>query len=289
MCLKDGRFILYDHYQKSFLLVGRDRKIERVIGARGAGPGEYTGVVNHCIDEKENLYAYDALQGRIVIFSAPDYRFAKSLQPNCFVSSLSARKNTIYAVDAYTEKIIKIIDSSGKITHNFHKLESEDFRLFTCRFVACNILPTDKYFLFIYADRYQFYYYDHSGKLIKKVSFPEDKHTPVASEFLKSLSPYDISDKHWSYWNSFLRPVLLHWINDQYFLCLLEQSKTFLPSKHFINIHDKDGNLLLKGISLPQGQLLCGCSGNKIYCIDKDSESDPSQGVKVYVYRIEVN
>lgn len=290
MPLKDGRLIVYDNYQKLFLLVEKNKRISRIIGARGSGPGEYTGVMSFCVDEKDNLYAYDMLQGRVAIFSAPDYKFAKFLRPDCRqFASFSARKGLLYVVDPYTERIIKIIDSTGKVIHAFHKLESEDFRLFTCRFNACNILPSDEYFVFVYADRYQFYYYDHSGKLLRKVSFPAGKYTPVAPDFPKSLSPYDISDKHWSYWNSFLQPVYLHWISNQHYLCLLEQRSNFMPSKHFINIHHKDGKILLEGVGLPQGQLVCGFSGNRIYCVNKDSENDPSQGVKVYVYKIEID
>ncbi len=284
-----GEMIAYDYAQKQFFLISNRGVIEKKIGGRGQGPGEYLAIVSYCLDELDNLYAFDVSANKILIFSPPDYSLKNTLfLYKTHLKSMKASKGFIYGLDTYASDIINIIDSTGKLQKSFHRFEDEKLRLFTSRFLNGGIALFDNAIWLIYIERYSIYNYNYDGLLNKEVHFLPGQFTPTPPKFPSNLNPYDISHPHWDYWNSFLHVVMVHNINNQYLLCLLEQSLQIQPLKHYLNIHDFNGNMIAEGIEIPNNQLLCGASNKFIYCKSRESDEASPNKIKIFKYKVSI-
>lgn len=68
--LRDGSIAVVDGPEGKIVVFGRDGAVQRVMGRRGGGPGEFRDLVWAGQCAADSLYAWDSMTGRVTVFGA---------------------------------------------------------------------------------------------------------------------------------------------------------------------------------------------------------------------------
>ncbi len=269
-----GKYIVYDYGQKQFFLFN-DNKIQK-IGKTGSGPGEYAFVIPSTItiDQYENLLFFNPANQSVFQYFSPNYDSCRYIFLNKYSGDLKVFNGKIYSYSTYDSQVLTIFDEFGNEIKKFHNFGEESLRLFVSRFNNGGICFLNGTLWLCYTNEYTLFQYDTLGNEIKKISFENSEFTPSISSFPKDLSPYEMTEDGWKYWDDILHTVGVYNLGSNKILVLLEKTKKTKVLSHYINLHSNDGSMLDIGIQIPTGCLFAGTNGDTLYTLHTDESNE---------------
>lgn len=255
------------------------------IGSPGRGPGEFNSVTDYDIDQDDNIWVLDVAQLRVSIFK-PDksrYKFYDAFQTDGInVDKFRVIDSNFIGYSNYHDFLVTQYSSKGRKLNDFFQVEDARRRTFLARFNGggiCQGFVSNRFYA-IYPGEYEIREFSIDSGLIKVYRNPSgDKSSFNASapNFPDHLDPYDMTDQHKDWYESFLHIESVFTL-DPDILGVIVFHETLGESRTtYINLYDTKGNSIAEGIRMPDHSRFAG--GNKEFfylAIDESMRADGS-------------
>ncbi len=271
-----GEYFIQDSQKRSIYYFNNKGVFQRKIVRDGEGPGEAIMPSVPRFDSKDNIYIYDFLKKKIIIFNFPDYKYKREFKVmNTFVDFFISNDNKIIATTPYTPDNYTIhkYDMNGKMIDSAFMPDDIPFKNFITVFSLFRIseLPEKNGFLYIFPNKYKIYQYDYNLKLVKTYTVEkETEYFPFKGHFPYGETPYELTKKNQKWWESKYIIWFAKEINKKYFFLYLIKTKKYNIEDSFINIHTFNGKTIAKGVRIPFKGYIRYVKNGYIYVVEAD-------------------
>lgn len=286
---RGDRFVL-DGKANKLLMFDSSGKFVKYISQAGAGPGEYMGLVSCVLDKKDNLYLYDLQKMGLLRFSSPGYKYEGLIRLKLtYQDMVFMDDGSIIGYSISDPSVIHKMSPDGQLVEKHFTPEDQHFRMFSGRFQMGKFseIPGQG-ILFSYPAEYKIHLFDYNLKP-KKVLVARDynKFIPEPVSFPKDLNPYGFSPKHSKWWGKSIRPAMVIYLKNGFFLKLMLKFSN-LSSQSYANLHHLDGTVYAQGVEVPYNGRIVFSSEGTLYIaeaasLDKDNKIIP---LKVHEYQL---
>ncbi len=270
-----GEYFLIDVRLSKVYYFDENGKFKKFIGRKGEGPGEAIMPSLPIFDNEDNLYLYDLLKKKIIVFASPDYNFKREFKiGETFYDYLITPDNRIIATTPYATDnfVIHKYDMEGEMIGAAFLLGDLSFSKFIVSFGLYGINKLNSnYFLYIFPNKYRIYKYDNNLRIQQTYTAEkETKYFPFRRHFPYGESPYELTKKNRRWWESKYVAVRAIALNKSYFLTEVLKFKKYNVEDSFINIHSFDGRTIGKGIRFPFSGKLLYAENGYVYFMESD-------------------
>ncbi len=265
------------------------------IGRRGEGPGEYRLLLSISTSINGDLFAYDLGGHKLIRYSFPKYEYSGEIKvPVPIIKHLMISQDELVCYSLYGQNLLfKLKMSSGEIQKIGINCSDSLFKIFSARFPTGSICYSNSDTTIYFASPCDGVIYEvgFSGDVVNMYipSSSSKKFFPSPPKFPKNLSPYDMTEKHMKWYNSFTHLLDIFSLSGG--LVLVQYYNTSgwrnWHSFHF-NIFKKNGDVLGKSLKTPNNGSIILARERKVYeavkgyVVDRDSIV-PSA---IYVYKL---
>jgi hypothetical protein len=268
------------------------------IGRKGEGPGEYKVPLSISIAINGDLFVYDLGGRKLIRYSFPEYEYSGEIKvPVPVIKSLMVSQDELLCYSLYGQDLLfKLNILNGEVKKIRIDCPDSLFKIFSARFPTGSICYSKSDTTIYFASPCDNIIYEVSfgGDIINRFipSRSAKKFFPSPPKFPKGLSPYDMSDRHRKWYDSF--DHLLDIFSLEGDLILIQYYKTDgwrnWHSFHF-NIFKKNGDILAKSLQTPNKGSIIFTKGREVYEVVKGYivNVDSIVPSTIYVYKLRNN
>lgn len=120
----NGNFLVYNRYKLQIKVFDKNLHYLFSFGKKGEGPGEFSGVADMFVDNKDNIYVLDFVQKKIKIFDdSMKYKKSFNIKGAGWYSRLAVDSNgLIYLCNPQSKKLITVYNKEGEEQYSFGKI-----------------------------------------------------------------------------------------------------------------------------------------------------------------------
>lgn len=248
-----GNYFIVDGKAKKLLMFDAAGNFKKYIGRGGEGPGEYKFLLTCFIDKNDDLHLYDLQKMQLLRFKYPDYEYKDFIRLSHYYQDMFFTDDlSIIGCSVSDDSVIHKISPDRSKIEKFFTPTDKHFRMFSSRFYLSRLgLIPGKGFLFTYPDEYKIFLYDFNVNIQKTlVARNYNRFIPEPLSYPKDMKPNEFTPKHSKWWSKALKPAMVVYLKDGYFLQVLIKFNN-LSGILFANLHHLDGSISALGVEVP--------------------------------------
>ncbi|MGQ0561855.1 MAG: hypothetical protein ACT443_08290 [Gemmatimonadota bacterium] len=244
------------------------------------------------LDDKDNLFIYDAIDQRITVLRAPDYEaITHQFQiPSPLSSFIALPTGAVVTFFPAGDHVFTKYDAAGRKAASADLRLDKKLRVFHGRIQTGSVITSGTRDLFgVHPASFSIVRMSPGLRILEFFKGKRgDKWAPRPDRFPADLNPYGFKRGHELWWNGFTHIGRLYSLTGNHLLLSMFKSMGLNQEQSFVNVYDVNGRVLARGLAVPHSALVVGAGDSRVFLarnvrLNADESVDP---LHFYSYRL---